>query len=154
MTALLDIVTSPGGLKFDQFLVKFTGYSLVNRVFARQASMQPRPALLLETRGRSSGKLRQAVLPYFCDGDQLVVVGSMGGAPVDPQWAHNLRASSKATIWVARHKLAVKVHEAQAADYERLWGMVSELVPVYIEYQSRCQASRKIPLMVLSPVKL
>lgn len=153
MTALLDVLTSPGGLKFDQFLVKFTGYSLLNRVFARHAGMPPRPALLLETRGRLSGMPRYAVLPYFTDGEDLVVVGSMGGAPVDPQWAHNLRASPVAKVWIARQQIVVNAREAAAADYERLWDMVTQLVPIYVEYQGRCQASRKIPLMVLSIAK-
>ncbi|MCX2981249.1 nitroreductase family deazaflavin-dependent oxidoreductase [Halieaceae bacterium IMCC14734] len=150
MTSLFDVLTSPAGLKFDQWLVKFSGYSLVNRVFARQSGIQSRPALLLETRGRSSGLPRRAVLPYFCDGEKLVVVGSMGGAPVDPQWANNLRASGEARLWVARRQLAVTVREADGQDYERLWLMISQLVPVYIDYQSRCQASRRIPIMVFS----
>ena len=150
MTSLFNALTSPAGLKFDQWLVKFSGYSLVNRVFARQSGIQPRPALLLETRGRSSGLRRRAVLPYFCDGEHLVVVGSMGGAPVDPQWAHNLRASGEANIWLARRQRMMRVHEADGEQYERLWLMISQLVPVYIDYQARCQASRRIPLMVLS----
>ena len=89
-------------------------------------------------------------MPYFRDGEHLVVVGSMGGAPVDPQWAHNLRASGEANVWLGRHQRSMNVYEAEGEQYERLWRMISQLVPVYIDYQSRCRASRRIPLMVLS----
>ena len=148
---MIDVMTTPGGLKFDKMLVKFSGYSLVNWLFARQAGIQPRPALLLQTRGRRSGLWRQAVLPYFVDGENLVIVGSMGGAPVDPQWVANLRASPLARVSVARRARSVSAQEATGVDYERLWQQVCKLVPVYTDYQARCQASRRIPLMILCP---
>ncbi len=76
MSLLMKILMSPSGLAFDRTLVRWTGESLLNRVFARQAGFAPQPALLLETRGRRSGTSRQAVLPWFRIDGKLMVVGS------------------------------------------------------------------------------
>ena len=81
MSPLTKLLMSDAGLAFDRLLVRVTGESLLNRVFARQAGFAPQPALLLETRGRKSGARRRAVLPWFRIGDKLMVVGSKGGMP-------------------------------------------------------------------------
>ena len=62
MSPLTKLLMSDAGLALDRLLVRVTGESLLNRVFARQAGFAPQPALLLETRGRKSGARRRAVL--------------------------------------------------------------------------------------------
>ena len=49
------------------------------------------PVLLLTVRGRKTGKRRTTPLLYGRDGDDLVVIASMGGAPKHPAWYLNLR---------------------------------------------------------------
>ena len=78
---LNEFLMSPRGLALDKVIVRWLGFSLVNRVFARQAGIEPNPGLLLETTGRRSGKRRAVVLPYFERDGKLLVVGSRGGAP-------------------------------------------------------------------------
>ena len=76
MSPLMKLLMSPSGLAFDRALVRWTGESLLNRVFARQAGFAPQPALLLQTRGRRSGTPRQAVMPWLRIDGKRVVVGS------------------------------------------------------------------------------
>jgi deazaflavin-dependent oxidoreductase (nitroreductase family) len=54
--------------------------------------------ITLTTTGRRSGQPRTVTLYAWPGGDDLVVVGSMGGAASDPAWAHNLRAEPRAVV--------------------------------------------------------
>src|SRR6476661_8433677 len=55
---------------------------------------KPVPTLLLEHKGRKSGKLFASPLVYINDGDDVIIVASMGGRDENPQWYHNLIADS------------------------------------------------------------
>ena len=149
--ALMDILTSKQGLEFDKYLVRYCGHSLLNQVFARQLGFEAQSALLLRTRGRKTGVWRDVVLPWFPYGQDLVVVGSRGGAPQDPNWVHNLRRHPEAEVFVDRRLRLVTARFAEAEEYDKLWQQVTLAVPTYADYQRRCAASRKIPLLVLSP---
>ena len=148
--AFMDVLTSPRGLEFDKYLVRYCGHSLLNHVFARQSSIDVQPALLLRTQGRKTGVWRDVVLPYFPSGQDLVVVGSRGGAPEDPNWVHNLRAQPRAEVFVNRRLRLMSARLAEAAEYDQLWQQVTTTVPTYAAYQRRCEATRKIPLVILS----
>ena len=47
---------------------------------------KPVPTLLLEHRGRKSSKVFVSPLVYMTDGDNVIVVASMGGRAENPQW--------------------------------------------------------------------
>ena len=150
--ALMDSLTSPRGLTFDKYLVRYCGHSLLNRVFAWQSDIQARPALLLRTQGRKTGVWREVVLPYFPHGEELVVVGSKGGLPEDPQWVGNLRAHPQAEIFVDRRLRLVTARLAEGEEYTLLWERITGVVPTYAEYQRSCQGVRQIPLVILGQV--
>lgn len=101
----------------------------------------------LTTTGRKSGKARTATLYAFEDGDGLVVVGSLGGAAKDPNWAVNLRADPAATIGEGRKERHARAREVDGAERERLWELVCAAFPLYRTYQRRTR--RLIPLFVL-----
>jgi deazaflavin-dependent oxidoreductase (nitroreductase family) len=106
-------------------------------------------ALLLTTTGRKSGQERTAPLIFACDGDDYLVVASMGGAPQHPQWYLNLQAEPRARVQVKGDHLDVVARTASDAEKPRLWGIVTEQWPNYDVYQSRTE--RDIPVVVLSP---
>ena len=124
--ALLQILVSPAGLAFDRQLVRWTGHSLLNRLFARQAGFAPQPALLLETLGRRSGARRQAALPYFRIDGKLLIVGSKGGMPTDPAWVTNLRAEPAVRVWIARKPMNARARVSSGEERAALW---AELPP-------------------------
>jgi deazaflavin-dependent oxidoreductase (nitroreductase family) len=65
------------------------------------------PILLLTHRRARSGRTYTSPLAYTRAGDVHVIIGSMGGAPVDPQWCRNLVAHPDVEIEVgARSALA------------------------------------------------
>jgi deazaflavin-dependent oxidoreductase (nitroreductase family) len=107
------------------------------------------PTLLLTTTGRRSGEPRTSALIFGRDGDDYLVVASMGGAPQHPSWYLNITANPDAQIQVKADHLAVIARTASDDEKPRLWQIVTEVWPNYDVYQSR--TDRTIPVVVLSP---
>ena len=106
-------------------------------------------SLLLTTNGRKSGEPRTSALIYAKDGDDYLVVASMGGAPMHPAWYLNLEANPQAEIQVLADRIPVTARTATPEEKPRLWDIVREQWPNYDVYQSR--TDRDIPVVVLTP---
>ena len=107
------------------------------------------PTLLLTTTGRRSGELRTSALIFGRDGDDYLVVASMGGAPSHPAWYLNLSANPTAEIQVRGDRIKVVTRTASDGEKPRLWQIVTDVWPNYDVYQTR--TDRAIPVVVLSP---
>jgi len=107
------------------------------------------PVLLLHHVGRRSGEPRVTPLLYLADGEDAVIVASMGGTPKHPAWFHNLTARPETTIEVRREKREVVARVATPEEKALLWPRLVELYPGYATYQQRTE--RDIPVVVLSP---
>ena len=116
------------------------------RVLGRVAGM---PVLLLTTTGRESGKPRTAVLTYFRDGADLVVIGSFGGSDRPPDWWLNLQRDPQASVLIGRTTSRVTARAATAEEHDRLWPVVTTTHPGYSRYQER--TARPIPIVMLTP---
>ncbi|MFE3262560.1 nitroreductase family deazaflavin-dependent oxidoreductase [Nocardia sp. NPDC059091] len=110
---------------------------------------RPVPTLLLEHRGRNSGKVFTAPLLYLVDADGFVVVASHGGRSRHPQWYLNLLANPHVHIHVGAERKAVTAHVADSAERQRLWKPLTELYADFDSYRS--WADREIPVVVLVP---
>lgn len=111
---------------------------------------KPVPVLLLDHVGRKSGTPFTTPLLFLEDGPRLVVVGSQGGLPKNPQWFHNLVAAPDTTVHVPR-KGVRRVHARVAEPDERaaLWPRLVDLYADFASYQS--WTDREIPVVVLEP---
>ena len=109
------------------------------------------PTLLLTTTGRKSGAPRTTPLIFGRDGDDLLVVASVGGSTKHPAWYLNLQSDPRASVQVKAERVDVEAHTASADDKPRLWKIVNEVWPNYDVYQSR--TDRVIPVVVLTPVR-
>ena len=107
------------------------------------------PTLLLTTTGRRSGEPRTSPLIFGRDGDDLLVVASVGGGPRHPAWYLNLQADPRAAVQVRADRFDVVARTAGPDDKPRLWQVMQGLWPNYDVYQARTE--RVIPLVVLSP---
>ena len=110
------------------------------------------PCLLLRTTGRRTGKSRTAALVYARDGEDYVVVASLGGSDDAPAWLHNIRAEPHVGVQVGRERFpaVATVVERGDEDYARLWRSVNEVNRGrYDGYQAR--TSRPIPVVRLTP---
>ena len=63
------------------------------------------PVIIVTNLGNRSGAIRKTPLMRVKDGNNYVLVGSMGGAPKNPVWVYNLRANGNVEI---RDKTAVE----------------------------------------------
>ena len=107
------------------------------------------PTLLLTTTGRRSGLPRIRALIFGQDGEDYLVVASMGGAPRHPQWYLNLVAIPEAEIQVRAERLPVTARTARSpGERARLWKIMAGIWPNYDAYQGR--TDREIPVVVLS----
>ena len=111
-------------------------------------SFDGNPVLLLHHVGRRSGESRVTPLLFFRDGDDLVVVASMGGTPKHPAWFHNVCASPETEVEVGRERRRVRARVATAEERARLWPALAERYPAFEAYQAR--APREIPVVILS----
>lgn len=115
------------------------------------ASFGKQPLVLLTHRGAKTGTERTNPLAAFRDGDDYLVVASKGGAPVNPDWYHNLLANPDASIEVGTETLAVTARPADETERPRLWAMITAANPAFAEYEDK--TDRTIPVVILSPVR-
>ena len=106
-------------------------------------------ALLLTTRGRRSGRLRQTVLVYARDGGRYVIAASNAGAERHPDWYLNLVADPAVTVRIGERTFPARAWVAGADEKPRLWLLMTATMPSYQTYQDR--TSRDIPVILLVP---
>jgi|SRR5215211_647816 len=141
----------PGSRRFAVWK-RFTGPN--NAVYRAtggrlMGSFDGNPVLLLHHVGRRSGEERVTPLLYLPDGEDLVIVGSMGGTPEHPAWLHNLTARPDTEVEVGRELWRVRARVADAEERAALWPRLVERYPAFAAYQDRTE--REIPVVVLSP---
>ncbi len=109
---------------------------------------EDKDVLLLTTIGAKSGEERLSPLVYTRDGDRYVIAASMGGAPKNPAWYHNLVANPKVTVEVGTEKFeATATVIADRAERDRLYaGMVAH-AEGFADYEKK--TDRVIPIVVL-----
>jgi deazaflavin-dependent oxidoreductase (nitroreductase family) len=84
------------------------------------------------------------------DGNNYVLVGSVGGAPRHPVWVHNLRANPTVEIRDHTAVQAMRVREvSDEAERARLWKLAVAAYPPYEEYQAK--TTRRIPVFIAQP---
>lgn len=111
---------------------------------------KPVPTLLLEHRGRKSGRLFTTPLLYLVDGPRLVIVASQGGLPRNPQWYPNLMASPDTVVHLRGERdRPVRARVAVGAEREALWPRLVELYADFAKYAA--WTDREIPVVVLEP---
>lgn len=130
---LMRAITSIQNVQFSLFRGRFMGP----------------PTLRLTTTGRNSGLSRRVLLLYFDEGPRLIVIASAGGAPADPDWCKNLRATPTAVVerggQPAREYDAV---ELDGEDRDETFARMCKLFSHFAAYQQ--QAGRPIPVIALT----
>ena len=112
--------------------------------------LQGKPVILLSTIGAKSGKIRKTPLMRVEHGGEYAIVASLGGAPKNPVWYHNVKAHPRVELQdgpVTRDYEAREVFDDEKATW---WERAVEAWPDYAEYQTK--TDRQIPVFVLTPV--
>ena len=109
------------------------------------------PLLLLHTTGAKTGRTRVKPLAYRRDGDRLVVFGTKGGAPTNPEWYYNIRANPRVTVEVGSDRFEADARVAPPDERDRIWRLQTQEVPVMADYQEK--TDRTIPVVILERVE-
>ncbi|MDD9906291.1 MAG: nitroreductase family deazaflavin-dependent oxidoreductase [Rhodospirillaceae bacterium] len=109
------------------------------------------PCLILTTTGRRSGKQYDTALIYGKDGDNYVIVASMGGAPKHPRCYDNLAANPPVERQVIADHFTATTRTASGEERARLWTMMAEIFPTYDNYHEKAKDHREIPVVVCEP---
>jgi len=108
------------------------------------------PVIIITHSGNKTGAIRKTPLMRVKDGDRYVLVASLGGAPKNPVWVHNLRANPHVELRDETAVRPMRVREVtDRSERARLWAVAVAAFPPYAEYQMR--TTRQIPLFVAEP---
>jgi deazaflavin-dependent oxidoreductase (nitroreductase family) len=108
------------------------------------------PIIIVTTRGNKSGALRKTALMRVEHDGEYALVASMGGAPKNPVWVHNLDADQAAVmIQDGPEPWDAEVRLVEGDERARWWERAVAAYPPYAEYQQRTE--RVIPVYVARP---
>jgi len=138
------------------YIVSDFNSSLIDQIRAGNGQLTGGPfagrqVLILTTTGANSSEKREAPLVYSRDGDDIVIVASMGGAPRHPAWYHNIVANPRVTVEVDGAKIETDARITEGDERRRRYDKHAELHPGFIEYEAKT-GGRVIPVIVLRRV--
>jgi deazaflavin-dependent oxidoreductase (nitroreductase family) len=108
------------------------------------------PIIVVTTRGNKSGKIRKTALMRVEHDGEYALVGSVGGAPKDPVWVHNIKADPSAVmIQDGPEPWDADVREITGDERTTWWERCVAAFPPYAEYQQKTE--RVIPVFVARP---
>jgi deazaflavin-dependent oxidoreductase (nitroreductase family) len=110
------------------------------------------PVVIVTMRGNKSGKIRKIALMRVEHNGEYALVASMGGAPTNPVWYHNLRANpTDVALQDGAQPFAVTVRQVEGDERAAWWARAVAAYPPYAEYQQK--TTREIPVFVASPAR-
>ena len=112
-------------------------------------TLRGRPVIVLTSVGAKSGKLRKTALMRVEHDGVYAVVASLGGAPRNPAWYHNLTKNPHVELQDGATKRDYLARELSGDEKADWWARAVEAWPDYAAYQER--TSRQIPVFVLDP---
>ena len=107
------------------------------------------PICLVEMTGVRSGRTRTIPLMYVPDGDDILLVGSQGGAPTNPLWVNNLLAHPDISITQGGQVRAMRARQLAGEERTAAWPICVQHYGPYADYQLRTQ--REIPVFRCEP---
>lgn len=107
------------------------------------------PVCLLTVRGRKTGAPRTVALLYLADGDDVIVVASLGGMSKHPIWYGNLEANPDVTLQIGAAERAMTARRVSDEEKAALWARLTAMYRDFDDYQGR--TTRNIPVIRLSP---
>ncbi len=112
--------------------------------------LRGRPIIVLTTLGAKTGKLRKTALMRVEHEGSYAVIASMGGAPQNPVWHHNLTAHPLCELHDMASKLDYRARLVEGDERAVWWERACAVWPDYAQYQLKTE--RQIPVWVLEAV--
>jgi deazaflavin-dependent oxidoreductase (nitroreductase family) len=112
--------------------------------------LQGKPVVLLTTIGAKSGRIRKTPLMRVEHDGQYAIVASLGGAPKNPVWYHNVKANPRVELQDGTESHDYEAREVLGEEKATWWGRAVAAWPDYANYQKK--TDRQIPVFVLTRV--
>jgi deazaflavin-dependent oxidoreductase (nitroreductase family) len=107
------------------------------------------PMILVTHKGAKSGVERTTPLVHTTDGDRVVIIASMGGAPTSPAWYHNITANPQVGVELSTESYTANAEILTGGpERQRLYDQQAALMPNFKAYQEK--TDRVIPVVVLT----
>lgn len=107
--------------------------------------------LLLHTVGAKTGAERMNPMMYQAIPGGYAVFASKGGAPVNPDWYHNVLAHPKVTAEIGTESVELLARVAEGDEREQIWAAQKAAVPQFADYEQK--TARQIPVIILKPIR-
>jgi deazaflavin-dependent oxidoreductase (nitroreductase family) len=117
---------------------------------AEAGDLRGRPIIVLTSVGAKTGSLRKTALMRVEHHGVYAVVASLGGAPRNPVWYHNLTKNPHVELQDQAIKREYLAREVAGDEKATWWERAVRTWPDYARYQTRTK--RQIPVFVLEPV--
>lgn len=108
------------------------------------------PVVLLTTVGAKTGKLRKTPLMRVEHDGRYAIVASLGGAPKNPVWYHNVVKNPRVELQDGTVAGDYDAREVFGDERAQWWERAVAAYPDYADYQKKTE--RQIPVFVLTPV--
>jgi deazaflavin-dependent oxidoreductase (nitroreductase family) len=109
------------------------------------------PLLLLHTVGARTGQQRVNPMMYREVTGGYAVFASKGGAPMNPDWYHNVLAHPRVTAEIGTGTVELLARVAEGEERERIWTAQKAAYPGFAGYERK--TTRQIPVIILEPVR-
>jgi deazaflavin-dependent oxidoreductase (nitroreductase family) len=100
-------------------------------------------------KGAKSGRTLTMPLMYLPYRDGVLLVASLGGAPSNPVWYHNLVKYPEIAVRHRRRSMKLRARLATPEEKHELWPVCDQYYPAYADYRKR--TTRDIPIFVCEP---
>jgi F420H(2)-dependent quinone reductase len=107
------------------------------------------PVIVVTSRGARSGKLRKNPLMRVEHEGRYAAVASVGGAPKNPLWYHNIVADPRVEVQDGPVRQDMIARELTGDEKALWWQRAVAAYPDYADYQAN--TDREIPVFVLEP---
>jgi deazaflavin-dependent oxidoreductase (nitroreductase family) len=105
--------------------------------------------IILHTIGAKTGHEHVIPLNFSRHGDGYIVVASVGGAPKNPAWYHNLVAHPEIDVEVGSKTIPMRARVTQGAQRDELFAKQVAKHSFYAGFQKKTK--RLIPVILLEP---
>jgi deazaflavin-dependent oxidoreductase (nitroreductase family) len=114
-------------------------------------SMNGMSIVVVTSVGAKSGKLRKTPLMRVEHDGEYALVASLGGAPQNPVWYHNLKKNPHVELQDGPVKKDYIAREVSGEERDIWWERSVAAFPEYANYQKK--TDRVIPIFVLTETK-
>jgi len=107
------------------------------------------PVIIVTMRGNKSGMVRKIALMRVEHDGEYALIASMGGAPTNPVWYHNLKADPESVmVQDGPEPFDVSVREVEGDERAAWWERAVAAFPPYADYEKKTE--RRIPVLIAS----